>query len=125
MKDLTIRGTYFSEVHSFQSALQVIEAIETQGVISHIWYVGESLRTGIEMLLYSTNIDENIAYIKGFGPWNALVWGDKEKEVGFYRYITKNNILYIRDHFAMFAHTQDDVARTLEVYEKGFKEVLR
>ena len=102
--------------------------MENNGVIEKLWEIGKVLNPGIKEMINRHGLGNDgtgVVSLKGFGPWSSFVWNDDyfDEQCYFLQEIVKRGILYSRDHFVMWAHTEEDVQRTLRVYDEVFEEI--
>ena len=125
MEDMRISGTYFTDTNAFSHALYTIGFIEQNDVMNHVWQIGEKLKRGIEEVIIKSNMNGDVR-VKGFGPWNSFDWFEDsfDEQQLFLQEIFKRGIFYNRDHFAMYAHTDKEVDKTVEIYKECLEFVF-
>lgn len=132
IEQLQVSGTYFGELLSIQAALDTIKFMEEHNVIKDINYKGLELACGIENIINDLALD-NVVSLRGwtkdagYGPWCQIIWEEKYKDLerSFQTRILEEGIFNFKgEHFTMYAHTQEDIQKTLEVYRDAFKQTM-
>ena len=109
-------------------ALAAAEATITELKIkdyNHIWKLGRMLDDGIKAMASYHNLKINF---KGSGPRHNLSFSDTytDKEgmkALFYQEMCKQNILFPNVIYISFAHTEEDIAKTIVAANNAFKIV--
>jgi len=128
--ELPFSGTFFGEVLPIRAAIDCIDFMQRNNVIEAVKEKAKLFHPIIRQILNGVGISNNgdsWVYLKGGGPWSAFVW-NRKREKGqrlFLEEITRNGILYSRDHFLMFAHSAKDIDCTLDIYADAFAKVKR
>jgi len=125
LEHLHFSGTFFGETIGLAAALDTIEFIHMNDVISRLWDKGTLLNPKIRRLINKHNLGNNgdsCVHLKGYGPWSSFEWKEEcfEEQCLFLQEVVKRGILYSRDHFIMHAHTEEDIKKTLNVYDEVF-----
>ena len=126
LSQLQVSGTYFGDVLSMAAAVETIKFMEEKEVITALKSKGDLFNEGVRKIIASNSLDgTSMVRLKGFGPWSAFVWDENyvDEENYFLQEIVKRGILYSRDHFIMYAHSEEDVQRTLSVYDEVLSEI--
>ncbi len=122
IEHLQVSGTNFGELLSIKAALETIRIMEERNVIEHLWEIGTALSRGISKSIVVLRLEE-IVNIKGWGPWSSLVWSDNHIQNYFLQEMAKEGILYNRDFFSTFSHTDEEVRKTLDVIFRIFVDI--
>jgi len=119
-EDIHVSGTFNGERKSIVEALNTIEVIEKDQ-----WFFDELRSKGFRIATYLRDKAKylNFVDVKFWSGWFKLVWKDEAKRKKFYDCVLENGVYSMDDHFIMYCHTEEQIDKTLEVYEKGFKEI--
>lgn len=125
--DVWVAATFHGEVSMVAAALATINEMEEKDGIAHLWRQGEKLLAGYKEMTERLGI-ENVR-IEGAGPmpFFGFKGGDDErmdKFIDVFYRETFDQGLYLPDGhiwFISLSHTDEDIARTLEVSEKALK----
>lgn len=117
MKDLMISGTFNGEILSCQYALRNIEFIQKNNVIKNINDKAEYMINKLLIMIQGLHFIQ----IKYFKSKFDFIWSNQEKRKVFHDYVLENGVYTNDNHFMMSAHRQEDIEKTLEVYQKGFQ----
>ncbi|MFC1714793.1 aspartate aminotransferase family protein [Candidatus Poribacteria bacterium] len=121
-----VAATFHGEVSMVAAALATIAEMEEKSGIEHIWRQGNKLLDGYREMTERLGI-ENVR-IEGIGPMPFFGFrgGDERMEKfinTFYRETLDNGLYLPESHiwFISLSHTDEDIARTLEVSEAAMK----
>ena len=122
-----VAATFHGEVSLVAAALATIAEMEEKNGIEYIWRQGNKLLDGYREITERLGIEN--AQIEGIGPmpFFGLHEGDDEQMKRFVSTFyneTLDNGLYLPEShiwFTSLSHTDEDIARTLEVSEDAMK----
>jgi glutamate-1-semialdehyde aminotransferase len=123
-----VSSTFFTNSLAMAAALACVQKLRREQVIAHLWRTGQALMEGLDRLAQEVGIE---AHSIGVAPMPFLTFRYADAEVRetakyvFYREATRRGVLLHPNHhwFVCAAHTEADVAHTLEVAEDGFRAV--
>ncbi len=108
--------TFGGEALSLAAAMAVLDEIQEQPVVEHIWRQGQRLQDGFNRMA----VEKGVAgCFTGFPPRMFPVFKDHEGAVSklhkalFWQETVKRGILFGNAQMISFSHTDDDIARTL------------
>ncbi|MBM3242056.1 aspartate aminotransferase family protein [Candidatus Poribacteria bacterium] len=125
--DVWVAATFHGEVSMVAAALATITEMEEKNGIAHLWRQGGKLSTGYKEMTERLSIEN--ARIGGAGPMPFFGFhrGDDERTKKFIDVFYRETLdggLYLPDGhiwFISLSHTDEDIARTLEVSEAALK----
>jgi glutamate-1-semialdehyde aminotransferase len=106
-------GTFFGETLSLSAALATIGKIYTEGVVEHLWELGEGLIDEIHSMIGDM---DGIA-ITGLGPRAKLDFHNQNRREKFMRDMIREGILVINSHNLCFSMGQYEKDRILAAYK--------
>jgi len=118
-------ASYATEKSGLKAGLKTIEILQKGGVIEHIWKVGSVLKDGISGLINKHKLGQ-VLKIVGYAPMSHIVFSGQPdvsvNEIKSYiqQECIKRGVLFVGYHHPSFAHKQEDIERTLEVYDEAF-----
>jgi len=118
-------GSYATEKASICASLKTLEILERGEVIKHIWETGEKLKKGIAKLITKHNLDD-VMKIVGLAPMTHLIISNQESattnEIKSFiqQECVKRGFLFVGYHHTSFAHTNEDIEHTLDIYNEVF-----
>lgn len=123
-----VSSTFFTNSIAMAAAVATIEKLRREQVIPHLWRIGQALMDGLDRLIQETGVEAQTA---GVAPMPFLVFRYADPEVRetakylFYRETARRGVLLHPNHhwFVCAAHTDQDVADTLEVCADAFHVV--
>ena len=123
-----ISSTFFTNSIAMAAAVATIQKLRREQVIPHLWQIGQKLMDGLDRLIQETGVE---AHTAGVPPMPFLVFRYADPEVRetarylFYRETARRGVLLHPNHhwFVCAAHTEQDVAHTLEVCADAFRVV--
>jgi glutamate-1-semialdehyde 2,1-aminomutase len=123
-----VSSTFFTNSLAMAAALATVQKLRREQVIPRLWRTGQALMVGLDRLALDLGIEAGSI---GVAPMPFLAFRYAEPEVReaakyvFYRETTRRGVLLHPNHhwFICAAHTDQDVAHTLEVAEAGFRAV--
>ncbi|MFA6091787.1 MAG: glutamate-1-semialdehyde 2,1-aminomutase [Elusimicrobiota bacterium] len=125
-KVFLISTTHGAETHALAAAMATLREIVRQDSVGHGTKVGEQLRKELARLIVENGLQGYID-IKGHPAWQVLIFRDNEKKVsdGFrtlvFQETVRRGLLYRGALLPTLSHSEQDVARTLEVFSEVFK----
>jgi glutamate-1-semialdehyde aminotransferase len=121
-------GSYATEKASFLAALKTIEILQRGEAIPHIWRTGKALKAGLEKIVAKHDLSKAIRVV-GLAPMQHLIFspaGDvtgAEMKAFLQQECAKLGVLFVGYHHTSFAHSEDDIKATLDVYEQTFAQL--
>jgi glutamate-1-semialdehyde 2,1-aminomutase len=123
-----VSSTFFTNSIEMAAAVATINKLQRQQVIPHLWQIGKGLLDGLDRLACDLNVE---AQAIGVAPMPFLQFTYTDPEIRetakyvFYRETTCRGLLLHPNHhwFVCAAHTEQDLARTLEISEGAFRAV--
>jgi glutamate-1-semialdehyde 2,1-aminomutase len=125
-----VSSTFYTNSIAMAAAMATINRLRQGQVIAHLWRIGQGLLDGLNRLAQDVGVE---AEAVGLPPMPFLVFtyadpGIKETaQYIFYRETTRRGILFHPNHhwFVCAAHTEQDLAHTLEISEGAFRLVKK
>lgn len=120
-----LSASYATEKASLKASLKVLEIMERDRVLEHVWDTGERLKRGIEKLLKDHALDPVIRIV-GLAPMTHFIFSDLGNISAsmFRSYIqqecVKRGVLFVGYNHTSWAHRQEDIDLTLKVYDEVF-----
>jgi glutamate-1-semialdehyde aminotransferase len=120
--------THGGEALSLAAALAALRVLERDDVIPTLWHRGESLVSGLRSLIERHALDGQVVCL-GYAPRTAVLFRDADGHDSlalkslFQQECIKRGVLFTGSQFISAAHTDDDVKRTLEVYDEALGEL--
>jgi glutamate-1-semialdehyde 2,1-aminomutase len=136
--DVTFAGTYNGGTVGVVAALATIEVLEAEPVYEHIYALGERMREGLRGVAAEAGVE---ALISGYGSlyvmlfmegplrsYDDVVRNDHELFVAYRKELVQRGVFEMpenigRNHL-MYAHTEADVDRTLEISREALRAAL-
>ncbi len=123
-----VSSTFFTNSIAMAAAVATITKLRREQVIPHLWRIGQGLMDGLDRLARGVGVE---AQAIGVAPMPFLVFTDPDPAIRetakyvFYRETTRRGLLLHPNHhwFVCAAHTEQDLARTLETCEAAFRAV--
>ena len=126
-----ISATYFPNSTPMEAALITLDEIEKNKLIEHVWKIGEAVQQGMQDLSGKYDIPVTVS---GLGPIfymhfdedfieNTVQLGETTRT--FYSEMIKRGVFLnpIHNWFVCGAHSEEDVAQTLQAMEDSLKIV--
>jgi glutamate-1-semialdehyde 2,1-aminomutase len=128
-------GTYSGNSVGSAAALATIEVMEREDVHGHVFKLGEQMRAGLREIADELSIPAVVSgyggiYVMSFmdGPlesYDDAVRNDSELQVRYRAELIRRGVFEMpessgRNHIS-YSHTEDDVARTLDVAREAMK----
>jgi glutamate-1-semialdehyde 2,1-aminomutase len=129
-------GTFSGNPVSITAGLKTIEIMEREGVPRRINEVGERLRSALREMLPDLGVP---AYVSGAGSmfkvfftsskevnnYNDALGCDRDKYLRFFHKMLSSDIFLppsqFETNFISFAHTEEDIERTIEAYKENLR----
>jgi glutamate-1-semialdehyde 2,1-aminomutase len=123
-----VSSTFFTNSIPMAAAVATINKLRREQVIPHLWRIGKGLMEGLDRLARDLGVE---AQAVGIAPTPFLVFTYSTPEVRetakhvFFRETTRRGLLLHPSHhwFVCAAHTEQDLAHTLEICETAFRAV--
>ena len=119
-------GSYATEKASIAASLKTLEILETENVVDHIWETGTILKNGLIELIDKYQLQE-VMKIAGLSPMLHLIISNQKNasvnEIKSFiqQECVKRGFLYVGYHHTSYAHTKEDINKTLSIYEEVFE----
>ena len=123
MEEVFVSFTFGGEALSLAASIAVIDKMRREPVIETLWKTGKTLADGIGKLLRENGLEKEIV-LGGLPPWTILNFnahGSTDKDViktFFIRSMLEQGILMHTNHNVCYAHTEKDIRKVLDAYEK-------
>ena len=120
--------THGGEALSLAAAIATLRVLERDDVIPTLWRRGESLVSGLRSLVERHGLDGRVVCL-GYAPRTAVLFRDADGRESlelkslFQQECIKRGVLFTGSQFISAAHTDDDVRRTLEIYDEALGEL--
>ncbi len=117
-------GSYATEKASLLAALKTIEILQRGEAIPHIWSTGRTLKAGIQELVTKHSLSKVIQVV-GLPPMQHMLFSDSgevsgaEMKTFLQQECAKRGVLFVGYHHTSFAHSEQDIHLTLEVYDQA------
>ncbi len=124
--DIFYSSTFGGEILSLAACKATIEVYRSEPVIAHIAAVGAKLLRGCRALIETHNLVGNMD-ITGFDSRSLFLFRAPQPETGlllkslFHQEVIRRGILCNGYHNISYAHSDEDIDQTLEVYNKAFE----
>jgi glutamate-1-semialdehyde 2,1-aminomutase len=123
-----VSSTFFTNSIPMAAAVATINKLRREQVIPHLWRIGKGLMEGLDRLARDLGVE---AKAVGIPPTPFLVFAYSTPEIRetakhvFFRETTRRGLLLHPSHhwFVCAAHTEQDLAHTLEICETAFRAV--
>ena len=123
-----VSSTFFTNSIEMAAAVATINKLQQGQVIPHLWRIGKGLMDGLDRLARDLGVEAQAVSVPPM-PYLVFTYTDPEiRETAkyvFYRETTRRGLLLHPNHhwFVCAAHTEQDLARTLEISEAAFRAV--
>lgn len=123
-----IIGTFFANSLSMVASLASISELEKKHVLKHIWKIGRRLVDGLQEIIRGQEIDAKVVPMPPM-PFIKFTYKDPDKRQKskdtFYTEVVKRGVMVFPNHhwFVSYAHTQQDLDKTLEICRGSLKTV--
>ena len=116
--------TFGGECLSLAASIATIKELQNRDY-SHIWKLGSLFESGMSDLAIKHDLDIVFA---GSGPRHNLTFSDNYEDASgmrdlFYQEMVKQQILFSNVLYINFAHTENDIMKTIEAADNAFKIV--
>jgi glutamate-1-semialdehyde aminotransferase len=121
--EIFFSGTFGGDAISLAACKATIDELKEKPVLSHIWTVGEKLKSGLSDLIARYGLNE-VVRIVGQPVRSVMTFpGCDERESLLRRSVVmqecvKRGLLYFCSHVPSFAHGEDEIRFTLDVFEE-------
>ena len=125
LEDVFFSFTFGGELLSLAAAKATLEKINNAPVLETISSRGEKLKSGVEELL-SKHEMEGLISISGHPSWTFLGFKDYadyssfQIKTYFLQEVFSRGLLTLGTHNISYSHSDDDVAKTLSIYDEVF-----
>jgi glutamate-1-semialdehyde 2,1-aminomutase len=125
-----VSSTFYTNSIAMAAAVATINKLRREQVIPHLWRIGQGLLDGLSRLAQAVGVE---AETVGLPPMPFLVFTDADPAIRetartvFYSETTRRGLLLHPNHhwFVSHAHTEQDLAQTLEISEDAFRLVKK
>lgn len=128
MEDIFFSFTFGGETLSLAASKAVLQKLKKEKVCQYLEDKGKALVCKLQSLIYKYDLT-NVLSVSGHPSWSFLNINGTDLvsfdviKTYFLQEFFKKNILCVGTHNISYAHTQDDVAKLLKVYEEIFKNL--
>jgi glutamate-1-semialdehyde aminotransferase len=122
-ENIFFSGTFGGETASMGAALETIKILEEENVIEKLWNRGERLRDAFEQITKEANIEHHLR-IMGIPAWTLIQFKDFDGKDSFeirsyfQQECIKRGLLLLATHNMCYAHTEDIIDYTIQVYRE-------
>lgn len=118
----TVSSTYGGETLSLAAAKAAINAYRNEGVVDHLWRMGERMWGGLNEIFVNQGVDIRL---KGAWPCPAFTGDDASGPVmeAFFRRAYANGVSLYNVGYVNFSHGERDVDEALERLAKAVTEI--
>lgn len=123
-----VSSTFYTNSIAMAAAAATVRKLREKQMIPHLWRIGQGLLDGLDRLAKEAGV---AAQTVGLAPMPFLIFTDPDPEIRetakylFYREVTRQGVLLHPNHhwFVSAAHTDTDLAHTLDVCGEAFHHV--
>lgn len=121
--------TFGGELASIAAAMTTLDVMERENYWAHVWRQGKKLQDGFRAFAKEFGLDK-AADCGGMPPWTVVMFTDTagftslQLKTLFQQEMLRWGVLFSGSQFISLAHTDEDIAKTIEAYREAFK-VLR
>ena len=125
MKDIFFSGTFGGETLSLAAAEAVLNKIQNEGVLDHIYNLGSYLHKKLTELITKLEM-QNIVSFSGHPSWSFLIFKNQEissswdLKTFFIQEMFRRGIFTIGAQTLSFAHTKKDILKLISAYQEVF-----
>lgn len=121
-----LSATYHGDTAAMAAALAVLEIVERDDVASHVWRLGARLIDGLNAAAARHGVAAE-AYGEPLPPMPFLKFADERVRDAFFAACVARGVLLHPRHmwFVSRAHSEQDIARTLEVADEAMAIAAR
>lgn len=122
--------TFGGECLSLAASIATIKEIREKNVVKHLWKQGRKIQDGLNKIVKQHGIEKNVECI-GYPPRTYVKFVDEndrdwlELKSLFQQEVIKRGVLFSGLHSPCFSHTDDDIEKTLEVYDDATRVVRK
>ncbi len=130
LKDVFFSFTFGGETLSLVAALSTINEIKEKNVIQYLWEMGKKLRDGYNSLAKKHGIEKYTECI-GLPPRTVIKFTNEDGKISyemkslFQQEAIKRNVLFTGANNICFSHSNEDILKTLNVYDECMKILKR
>ncbi|MBW1712345.1 MAG: aminotransferase class III-fold pyridoxal phosphate-dependent enzyme [Deltaproteobacteria bacterium] len=129
MEDVFFSFTFGGEAASIAASLKVIEIMETEDVAGHLNRLGSRLKQGFNQLARKHGLAERIQ-LRGRPSWHCFKYDDDPNGPQLVRSLfqqeaNRRGVLVLNSHNMTYAHQDQDIDQTLEVYDQTLAAVAQ
>lgn len=126
-EDIFFSFTFGGDALGMTAANTVLDIVEKEPVIKYIEGIGNKLNNGVKSIIKELNLSNYVSYIGYPGRSSFCFYGDKHdglliKSI-FQQEAIKEGVLAAGWHAPSYAHTHEDVDKTLNVYKNVFEKI--
>jgi len=120
-----LAGTFFMSAVPMVAALATLEELAASGAIQHMWHVGTLLGRGLEDQARAHGLPINVTGPPAIPFMSFADDPDFERNRWFCAACAARGVYFHPHHnwFLSAAHTEEDIARTLDVTDAAFRSV--
>ena len=125
MEEIFFSFTFGGETLSLAAAMATMTKLQKEPVIEKLWSQGRKVVDGTKLLIESHGL-EDVLSIRGKECWSFLVFKDTntysqwELKTLFLQEVFARGILTLGTHNISYAHTDEDIAKLIKVYDEVF-----
>lgn len=125
MEEIFFSFTFGGEVLSLAAAHATLTKLQREPVVETLWKQGKKVVQGIQRLIQEYGLG-GVLSVSGKECWSFLLFKDTdtysqwELKTLFLQEVFARGVLMIGTHNMSYAHSDEDIARLLEVYDEVF-----
>jgi glutamate-1-semialdehyde aminotransferase/spore coat polysaccharide biosynthesis protein SpsF (cytidylyltransferase family) len=118
--------TFGGETASLAAAMATLDVMEREDYWAHVWRQGGKLQAAYRALAKEFGV-ESFTDCAGMAPWTVVTFADHAGWTGlqlktlFQQEMIRFGILFSGSQFISLAHSDEDIARTIDAYREAFK----
>lgn len=122
MDAIFFSGTFGGEALSLAAGIAVIEKMQQEPVINHLWHFGKELADELQSLIQTYDLTQVIK-LNGYAPWKILTFHDADNisssaiRTFLQKEMIENGILMLTTHnisYAMNHHDREEIIRAYD-----------
>lgn len=113
-------STFGGEVLSIHAALTTINCIRSNGIVEHLWKIGEQLAVGMRELIAKYDLLHYVRLEGDYDIWTRLWTKDNLVKSFISQELTARGILWVGSFNLSFAHKSYYIERVLEAFDEIF-----
>jgi glutamate-1-semialdehyde 2,1-aminomutase len=128
MKDIFFSGTFGGEALSLAAALAVIDTIEREDVVQHMWRMGARISDHVTRCINENNLEEVVS-ISGYDPWTVMQFMDIEQynsnqlRTFFQQNMIQQGVLIMQSNNISYAIRDDEYNIIANAYSDTFNKM--